>query len=165
MKKLLSVSAVLILLICCNKAPETCSDGIMNQDEIQVDCGGMCSPCPVTYSSTGNYGNNILFGNDTLNLTIGNYSFEANVPEGSSLVIEIELISGSEWFYSIDSNGWVISSYNAGSQTFTVPNSGGYDLNFSLAYSPDPNVIGGLFNIHYKENGATLTKTKVVIWS
>ncbi len=26
--------------------PETCSDGIMNQDETGVDCGGVCSACP-----------------------------------------------------------------------------------------------------------------------
>ena len=27
--------------------PETCSDGIMNQDETGIDCGGVCAPCPV----------------------------------------------------------------------------------------------------------------------
>ena len=26
---------------------ETCSDGIMNQDETGIDCGGVCSPCAV----------------------------------------------------------------------------------------------------------------------
>ena len=25
--------------------PETCSDGIMNQDETGIDCGGVCAPC------------------------------------------------------------------------------------------------------------------------
>lgn len=29
-------------------APETCSDGIENQDETGVDCGGVCVPCDVT---------------------------------------------------------------------------------------------------------------------
>lgn len=29
-------------------APETCSDGIQNQDETGVDCGGVCAPCDVT---------------------------------------------------------------------------------------------------------------------
>ncbi len=34
---------------------ETCSDGIMNQDETGVDCGGVCAPCatpPVTAAPT-----------------------------------------------------------------------------------------------------------------
>lgn len=26
--------------------PETCSDGVLNDDETDVDCGGSCSPCP-----------------------------------------------------------------------------------------------------------------------
>ncbi len=26
-------------------APETCTDGIQNQDETGVDCGGVCTPC------------------------------------------------------------------------------------------------------------------------
>ncbi len=26
--------------------PETCSDGIQNQDETGIDCGGVCDPCP-----------------------------------------------------------------------------------------------------------------------
>jgi len=31
---------------------ETCSDGIQNQDETGIDCGGVCPACevPVTYS-------------------------------------------------------------------------------------------------------------------
>ena len=28
--------------------PETCSDGIENQDETDVDCGGICGPCTST---------------------------------------------------------------------------------------------------------------------
>ncbi len=31
--------------------PETCSDGIENQDETGVDCGGVCAPCDVTAPS------------------------------------------------------------------------------------------------------------------
>ncbi len=27
--------------------PESCDDGIQNQDETDIDCGGTCSPCPV----------------------------------------------------------------------------------------------------------------------
>ncbi len=27
--------------------PQTCDDGIQNQDETDIDCGGICDPCPV----------------------------------------------------------------------------------------------------------------------
>ena len=35
---------VLFLLSCSNK--DACSDGIQNQDETDIDCGGICGPCP-----------------------------------------------------------------------------------------------------------------------
>lgn len=33
----------------CAECPpkESCDDGILNQDETDVDCGGLCKPCPV----------------------------------------------------------------------------------------------------------------------
>lgn len=27
--------------------PESCNDGVSNQDEVGVDCGGVCNPCPM----------------------------------------------------------------------------------------------------------------------
>jgi len=30
----------------CPACPETCDDGILNQDEEKVDCGGVCPACP-----------------------------------------------------------------------------------------------------------------------
>ncbi|MCD6497387.1 MAG: hypothetical protein J7M25_03680 [Deltaproteobacteria bacterium] len=30
--------------------PETCDDGIQNQDESSTDCGGICPPCPVSFT-------------------------------------------------------------------------------------------------------------------
>lgn len=27
--------------------PETCDDGLLNQDESDIDCGGVCKPCPL----------------------------------------------------------------------------------------------------------------------
>ncbi|MFZ5552807.1 MAG: hypothetical protein ACOZCO_06810 [Bacteroidota bacterium] len=41
----------LILSTACNKneePAETCTDGIQNQSETGVDCGGPCAPCPST---------------------------------------------------------------------------------------------------------------------
>jgi hypothetical protein len=41
---------------------QTCSDGIQNQGETGIDCGGPCVPCnePITYSEFGTYGYNLL---------------------------------------------------------------------------------------------------------
>ncbi|MCD6497385.1 MAG: hypothetical protein J7M25_03670 [Deltaproteobacteria bacterium] len=33
--------------------PETCADGIQNQDESDKDCGGVCPPCPVASQCNG----------------------------------------------------------------------------------------------------------------
>ena len=33
--------------------PETCDDGIQNQDESDKDCGGVCPPCPVASQCNG----------------------------------------------------------------------------------------------------------------
>jgi homoserine acetyltransferase len=54
------------LLYAIKDLEETCFDGIKNQDELQVDCGGRCSPCSIEYHETGTYGLNLLYGNDTL---------------------------------------------------------------------------------------------------
>ena len=34
----------------------TCFDGIKNQDEVDVDCGGVCQPCPDCFDSIQNFG-------------------------------------------------------------------------------------------------------------
>jgi len=47
---LLGVMAI-FLVVACNgdsDAPITCSDGLLNGDEVGVDCGGSCPPCAVT---------------------------------------------------------------------------------------------------------------------
>ena len=31
--------------------PPTCSDGLLNQDEVLADCGGICVPCPCTFTA------------------------------------------------------------------------------------------------------------------
>ena len=35
-----------ISIVTAGTKPETCSDGIMNQDETGIDCGGVCNACP-----------------------------------------------------------------------------------------------------------------------
>jgi hypothetical protein len=144
---------------------ETCDDGIMNQDEVGIDCGGVCAPCDIIYDSTGTFGENILFGDDSLVLPTGDYSFQAKVLDGSSLSIKIELVTGTEWFYAPSSNnGWSISNYSSFMQTFDILNPGNYIVNFHLADGPTPADTVGSFNIKYFENGSSLTKMKHVYW-
>lgn len=38
----------------------TCADGIKNQGETDIDCGGPCGLCPITYPKHGLYGPNLL---------------------------------------------------------------------------------------------------------
>lgn len=38
----------------------TCSDGIQNQGETGIDCGGPCQKCPIIYPANGYYGANFL---------------------------------------------------------------------------------------------------------
>lgn len=47
----------------------TCSDGIQNQNETGIDCGGPCGKCPITYPKNGFYGRNVIYNADTLRLT------------------------------------------------------------------------------------------------
>lgn len=39
---------------------QTCFDGVQNQGETGIDCGGPCGKCSLAYSSKGNYGLNII---------------------------------------------------------------------------------------------------------
>ena len=45
----------LALLSSCKEPPaaETCADGIKNQDETEIDCGGSCQPCAPVSKQTG----------------------------------------------------------------------------------------------------------------
>lgn len=43
-QKIFSVITAILLVVSCSKK-ESCSDGIKNQNETAIDCGGVCSPC------------------------------------------------------------------------------------------------------------------------
>lgn len=64
----------------CSKCA-TCSDGIQNQNETDIDCGGPCNTCPISYPKKGFYGDNLLVrGNDTTVASGGPYSLLAIIP-------------------------------------------------------------------------------------
>ncbi len=55
----------------------TCTDGIRNGDETDIDCGGSCTPCetsienPATYAFTRNGENTVSFSGQTTRLRMG----------------------------------------------------------------------------------------------
>lgn len=157
--KYINVILILLLITSCKKeTPETCNDGIKNQDEVEIDCGGICAPCDILYPETGAYGTNILFGADTLVLSEENSSLRAIIPEGSSLKIELTLISGEAWFYA-DEQNWTVSSFSDEKQTFTNIADGISDLELNNANTLNNDTI----LIKYFENGNDETKRKVLI--
>jgi len=158
MKYLLIVFSTLFVVSCKKDAPAGCNDGVKNQDEIDVDCGGVCSPCAIQYPETGAYGKNILFGTDTVVITEENSSMKAVIPEGSSVKIELELISGESWFFA-DEENWSVSAYSNNKQTFTNIHSGIADLELNNADTTNIDTI----LIRYFENGNNETKRKILI--
>ncbi len=157
----LTVLISLFIFVNCAKK-ETCNDGIKNQEEVEVDCGGSCQPCSIKYPTTGAYGVNLLYGSDTLWLAGTGNSFKAIVPEGSSLKIEMNLISGEEWVYNIANNvGWNISSYANQQQTFEILNPGTSDVEILKGINTGSDVI----LIKFFENSTTETRRKVVIFN
>ena len=158
MKYLHLILFILLIGSCKKKTPESCNDGIKNQDEVEIDCGGVCAACNIDYSETGAYGKNILFGHDTLILMEENSSMRAVIPEGSSLKIELTLISGETWFYTNNQN-WGISDYSSGKQTFTNLSFGISDLQLHNANKQNVDTI----LIKYFENGNNETRRKILI--
>jgi chitodextrinase len=88
-------------------APETCSDGIMNQDETGIDCGGVCTACDVTAPTpfTATAG------------TIGAFSVE--------LLLNATDESGGDITYDI--------SYNAGVNTAQATGASGVEESFTVS--------------------------------
>lgn len=135
---------------------QTCFDGELNNGEALIDCGGdYCNPCGIQYDSVGTYGLNVLYGGDSLNLTNDTYSFQAFVPDGSILKIKLYAVVGG-WFYTMPQN-WSVGPYTS-TQEFTVTNPGNAECGLDLSQS----AVNSEFVIQYFENGQTVTKQKVI---
>lgn len=161
MKQIVWITTLIISISCSKKTEQDCNNGLMDGTEAGIDCGGSCAPCDIEYPETGTYGLNLLHGVDTLFLPGNGNSFKAIIPDGSSLKIEINLISGEPWGYTLGSNvGWSISSYLNGVQTFDAINGGPTDLRF-IKLTPSGS---GTMLIKYFENSASVTKQKILVW-
>ena len=68
-------------VLCKSGSVETCNDGIQNQDETDIDCGGVCPPCPTGISQSLSINKNQIkihpnpFSTHTL-IEFGNYKKE-----------------------------------------------------------------------------------------
>jgi hypothetical protein len=65
----------------------TCSDGIKNQGETDIDCGGPCGLCPITYPESDVFGKNLLGRRDNEMIALGYYSMSAKLPAGTKIRI------------------------------------------------------------------------------
>ncbi len=159
--KNLSLFALIISLCACTTNNSDCTNGVKDGNEAGVDCGGDCAPCPISYPDSSTHGANVLHGTDTLTIAGETYSFRANIPEGSSLKVNMTLIYGRPWSYNgASNNGWSISTYNNGKQTFEAINSGNVDVPF-VWFGPQSD--SGLIKVEYFENGNALSRTKFLM--
>ena len=158
MKPTLILLPIFVVIFSCQKEDNsTCMDGVLNQGEAYIDCGGPCTPCPITYPEQGNNGSNLLYGaHDTLFLIPSNYSLKADVPTGSSFKVTLNWVSGDYWFYGTN-NGWNVGSLSE-SQTFEVANPGTANLILNLSNG------SGVASLDYHENGDQVTFSKVLVW-
>lgn len=149
---------ILSFVSCKKEVAPTCTDGIQNQDEVYVDCGGSCTACPIEYPTTGPIGQNLLYGEeDTLELIASNYSFKATVAPGSSLEIVSHNVAGDPFLYGLN-EGWNITNATEG-LSFKVASHGTAELIINLSST------SGTALIEYFENGSSVTKQKVIVWS
>jgi len=137
-------------------ACETCTDGILNQDEVAVDCGGVCSSCPIEFPATGTYGQNLLSTEDTIYISPGMYSLRVVVPDGSTFKTTFKQFIGGGWGIS-DGAGWIVSDYVAGAQTFEAI-SATCDYQFNL-----DECTGYTFQVWYYENSASVTQVRYIV--
>lgn len=141
----------------------SCNDGIQNQDEIGVDCGGPCNVCPVSYPVSGLYGTNIL-GPYSAGIYSGNScSASAEVSANASLRVVIKNMSddNSSWTYKpVSVRGWAIDAYNPASKSQQLIAIGKKSCHVELIFTGK-----GSADIEFYENGAvTPTFKRHVYW-
>ena len=141
---------------------ESCTDGLLNQNETDIDCGGDCVLCEITYPNTANYGVNVLDSITQVFEDNIDYSFACDLPIATSVIVEIigDTMQGtSSWFYDgATVDGWIISDVTNKTQTFTSNKFGDLDLKFEFL-----GVGNGVINI-YENNSSVITRSKTFNW-
>jgi hypothetical protein len=164
MKTILLLTLPFLFLTSCKK--ETCEDGIKNQDETDIDCGGVCSLCPITYPDNGHYGVNILDVSTTTFYLAPEYSLHAQLPAETSIRIEFtntssNILSEIWWLQPSSNVNLIVSNYNesTGVQTFESV-AGALEIDLRMSFSGS-----GTATIEVYENDATSpTRTKLINW-
>lgn len=164
-----------ILLSSCgkdeNKKTETCFDGIMNQDETDVDCGGVCSQlCQyITEMSAKINGNAWTADTASAKFTSGSQLFNLNGQKKSSFVPRIQLVYTGTLSLGVHTLGTGTSylpdisatiTFNSGSMNITKLDSRNSILSGTFSFQcTDTNtgtvyqVTDGVFkNVTYKSN-------------
>ncbi len=164
--KCLLIYSVLIAVFCsCKK--ETCNDSVQNQDELEVDCGGVCGYCSIEYPETGHYGLNILNEVNSIFAQGTSYSLHAQFTSENSLKVTFDNSSSDInnmiwWIEGGSEINYAVSGYDDvnGIQTFeSWSNSIESDVNISFSGS-------GSALLEIYENGSdSPTKTKNISWN
>jgi hypothetical protein len=171
MKPTILLQATLLLaLTACKPEPEqTCTDGIKNQDEVEVDCGGHCAACNISYTESGAHGLNVLNASTTAfsGALSDHYSMSASVPAGSSIKVKLQLttdpFNGMDvWFYESGSaQNMTVSAYNETTNQQEFQSNGGGNIELNMSFKGN-----GSATVEIYENGATTpTRTKNITWS
>lgn len=146
---------------------QTCSDGIQNEGETGIDCGGPCGKCPIVYPDSAVYGKNLLgFRNYDTTLVPAYYSLAAKVPAGSKLKVTFSNLDGGTLNYGITTgvgNWQIFTDPQLKYQSFSVEGPVAADQQFVLG-NPFFGATG-VAKMEIFENDATRpTWVKILKW-
>lgn len=109
----------------CSKCV-TCSDGIQNQGETGIDCGGPCAnTCPIKYPEFGANGRNLLYVDTTTKLISNeqssvSYCLKCELPQGTRLKVVLKNLDASGYWQYLPGASWQVTPWNGLTQTFST---------------------------------------------
>jgi hypothetical protein len=125
---LLSVTLISAIYVGCKKDSKTgtCTDGVKNQDETGVDCGGVCSPCPSCADGIQNQGEE--------DIDCGGPCTACATPAFSAL------IDGTPW--SAVDTFYVDSTMISGTTTYRIyGRTGSKNIDFFMSFTDGQNAL------------------------
>lgn len=147
MKYLILTTIVLFIFLSC-KDKETyvdpCTNGYLDAGEVKIDCGGNCTPCPITYIPSVNLklnGNQMSFPTKALTISSNVYfltfsndtmSFQLNLGSNDSI------------------NNYVMSSNQTVAQIHSTNYTGVSNATFAFSENDKTNKrMNGFFNLTF----------------
>jgi hypothetical protein len=148
----------------CSKCP-TCTDGIQNQGETGIDCGGPCGNCKILYPDSGLFGRNLLkLSNDTITIKANTW-FSALAILGPQTAIRVRVSNpqgiGINWWFSTSLGNWYFTGIDANTQELKASNSLSFkDVEFGFQTTNN-----GVVRFEIFENNSTkVTRTILIYW-